>query len=438
MSPTPAATPTASARHAAFAVAAPGLAPLVAAELRALGFHALRADEAGVAFEATGERLMLANLWLRTASRVVVRLVDVPGITSFRELERVARLVPWATLVPPGAVVRVRATCRKSRLYHSDAVAERVAGAIERVVGGVTFVAGGGAADDEGDDAPGDDPAEGAGDGAQLVVVRFFHDRCTISADSSGALLHRRGWRQAVGRAPLRETLAAAMLQAAGYDGSAPLLDPLAGSGTIAIEAALLARRLAPGRHRRFAFERWPGFDAAAWRRLLADADARALPRAPHPIEASDRDAGAVAAARANAGRAGVEGDVQVVQRPLSALSPLAPGTPAGWVVTNPPYGKRVGERAALRDLYARLGDVLRVRRPGWRLALLGADPLLEGQLGLAFEAPVRTRNGGLPVRVLVGRVPADPAASTSGAPGPAGADRGTVAVESADLDASP
>jgi putative N6-adenine-specific DNA methylase len=407
--------PTPTPRHAAFAVAAPGLAPLVAEELRALGFHGLRPEEGGVAFDATPERLMLANLWLRVASRVVVRLVDVPGVTSFRELERVARLVPWETLVMPGVAVRVRATCRKSKLYHSDAVAERVGAAIVRAVGGVTLVAGG-AADDESDDADASDATDAPdghapGEEPQLVVVRFFHDRCTISADSSGALLHRRGWRQAVGRAPLRETLAAAMLHAAGYDGSAPLLDPLCGSGTIAIEAALRARRVAPGRHRRFAFERWPGHDADAWQRVQAEADARALPRAPHPILASDRDAGAVAATRANAERAGVGADVQVEQRPLSGVQPPGPGDErgdgrAGWVVTNPPYGKRVGERGPLRDLYARLGDVLRVRCPGWQVALLSADPALDGQLALALDAAVRTRNGGLAVRVLVGRVP--------------------------------
>jgi putative N6-adenine-specific DNA methylase len=394
--------------HAAFAVAAPGLAPLVAEELRGIGLRPTAVDEAGVAFAAHDTGVWAANLRLRTASRVLVRLGEFRA-ADFRTLEREARALPWELFLPAGAEPALRVTCRKSRLYHSDAVAGRVADAIAHRIGGRGAWAP--AASDEPDaDAPdgADEPDEPADDGAALppplVVVRFLHDVCTVSVDSSGALLHRRGYRQAVGRAPLRETLAAALLLAAGYDGSAPLLDPLCGAGTIPIEAALLARGIAPGRHRRFAFEGWPRFDAARWRALLDEADARALPRAPHPIEGSDRDAGAIAAAAANAARAGVADDVRFVERSLSAAEP-ADGEP-GWIVTNPPYGRRVGEAGPLRDLWARLGDLLRVRHPGGRVALLGPDPALERQLRLPLAPALRTANGGLPVRVLVGRVP--------------------------------
>lgn len=394
--------------HAAFAVAAPGLAPLVADELRAMGLRPSGVEEAGVAFAAHDTGVWMANLRLRTASRVLVRLGQFRA-TEFRELERQARALPWETFVPADTTPRLRVTCRKSRLYHSDAVAGRVADAIAHRVGGRGGFAP--AADDEGDAADDAGATGGAADLAPLIVVRFLHDECTISVDSSGELLHRRGYRQAVGRAPLRETLAAAMLLAAGYDGSAPFVDPLCGSGTIAIEAALIARDLAPGRHRRFAFEQWPGFDAARWARLLADADARARPHAPASIEGSDRDAGAIAAASANAERAGVAADVRFVQRALSSLA-LSDEQP-GWVVTNPPYGKRVGDSAALRDLWARLGDVLRVVAPGWRVALLGPDPALERQLRLPLSPALRTTNGGIPVRVLAGTVPADAARDT-------------------------
>lgn len=347
-------------------------------------------DAAGVPFAATTGQLWRANLWLRTASRVVVRLAEFRA-TAFHELERFARQVPWESVLGAGPRVRVRVTCRKSRLYHSDAVAERVGAAIQHRVPAATWS---GTADDDAD-APGDD--------AQLFVVRFAHDRCTISADTSGALLHRRGYRESLAKAPLRETLAAATLLAAGWDASAPLVDPMCGSGTIAIEGALLARRIAPGRHRDFAFMRWPGFDAARWRALLADADADTLPAAGVPIVASDRDAGAVRATAENAARAGVAPDIEIVRRPMSALEPPA-GAP-GWLVTNPPYGKRIGEHDALGPLYAALGDVLRARCPGWTAALLSADPALERRTGLPWRETLATSNGGIQVRVIVARV---------------------------------
>ncbi|GLC24014.1 THUMP domain-containing class I SAM-dependent RNA methyltransferase [Roseisolibacter agri] len=394
--------------HAAFAVAAPGLAPLVADELRAIGLRPTAVEEAGVAFAAHDTGVWSANLRLRTASRVLVRLGQFRA-TDFRELERQARALAWETFVTADVTPRLRVTCRKSRLYHSDAVAGRVADAIAHRVGGRGGFASAAETEDEQDAGESSDAGDDAL--APLIVVRFLHDECTVSVDSSGALLHRRGYRQAVGRAPLRETLAAAMLLAAGYDGSAPFVDPLCGSGTLPIEAALIARDLAPGRHRRFAFERWPNFDAARWAKLLADADTRAKPHAPSTIEGSDRDAGAIAAAAQNAVRAGVAADVRFTQRALSSLA-LSDEQP-GWVVANPPYGKRVGESGALRDLWARLGDVLRVVAPGWRVALLGPDPALERQLRLPLSPALRTTNGGIPVRVLVGTVPADAAQDT-------------------------
>ena len=375
----------------AFAVTAPGLAPLAAEELRALGLAVREVEPAGVAFDATQGELQRANLWLRTASRVIVRLAAFRA-TAFHELERHARQIPWERIVDAERPLRLRVTCRKSRLYHSDAVAERVAGAIEHRVGGVPRFER--AADEEGEDE---------GDDAQLFVVRFFHDRCTVSADSSGALLHRRGYRQAIAKAPLRETLASAMLLASGWDPGTPLVDPLCGSGTIAIEGALLARRLAPGRERRFAFMHWPGFDRDAWDAALARADAGAQPAAPAPIVASDRDAGAVRAARENAERAGVEADVAVEHRPLAALAP-PPGR--GALVTNPPYGKRVGEPGPLRDLWTRLGDVAGERCPGWTVAILSPDRRLDALTRLPLDERLATRNGGIPVRVVAGAVP--------------------------------
>jgi len=224
-----------------------------------------------------------------------------------------------------------------------------------------------------------------------------------VSADSSGALLHRRGYRQATAKAPLRETLAAALLAASGWDGQAPLVDPFCGSGTIPIEAALLARGRAPGGARTFAAERWPGVSAGVGNRIRAELAERARTGPIGPVSGSDRDAGAIAAAVTNAERAGVSGDVSLAVRSLSAADFPAGGR--GWVVTNPPYGVRGGDAGRVRDLWAQLGHVLRARAHGWRVALLSPDPALERQLRLPLSVAAQTSNGGIPVRMLVGDV---------------------------------
>src|SRR5690606_29970041 len=248
-----------------FAITAPGLAPLAAAELEALGVAGVVvSDDAGVEWSGTLEQLYAANLHLRTASRIVLRLGTFTA-RAFWELEKQARRVPWETVVAPGAAVAFRVTSRKSKLYHEAAIAERLAEAVVRAVPSATVHAG---------TAP------------QLLIVRVHRDRFTLSADTSGALLHRRGYRLATAKAPLRETLAAAMLLAGGWDRRSPLVDPFCGSGTIPIEAALLARRIPPGLSgpdhapRRYAFRRWPDFDAALWDDVVTRARDAILPAA--------------------------------------------------------------------------------------------------------------------------------------------------------------
>jgi putative N6-adenine-specific DNA methylase len=245
--------------------------------------------------------------------------------------------------------------------------------------------------------------AEEVAPAVPLIVARLDHDRCTLSLDSSGALLHQRGYRRATAKAPLRETLAAGMLLASGWDRQSPLLDPFCGSGTIAVEAACLALRLAPGRNRSFAFMDWPGFDAGLWSTVTAEAETRRLTASP-VIQASDRDTGAIAAARDNAARAGVSQAIEFSNRAVSAIEP--PKGP-GWVVTNPPYGLRLGDAGDLRNLYARFGQVLRRLCPDWRVALLASDTRLARATGLAFD-PARTVtlvNGGLKVKLLCANV---------------------------------
>jgi putative N6-adenine-specific DNA methylase len=314
-------------------------------------------------------------------------------VTAFYELERHAKKIEWSRYVAPGAHVAFRVTCKKSKLYHSDAVAQRLEDAVRSAVRNVE--AGRATAADEDDDS--------TGAARQLFVVRLLHDVCTVSVDSSGALLHLRGYRQQLAKAPLRETLAAAVLIGAGWRGDTPLVDPMCGSGTIPIEAALIARRMAPGRNRTFAFLGWPGIDAAMWSSVLREARDGELATSPVSIGGYDRDVGAIQAARANAVRAGVQDDVTFEAQPISALDAAEP---PGLIASNPPYGVRVGETDRLRNLYAQIGNVVRRKREGWTLALLSAERSLDRHVALAFERRFATRNGGIPVRLVVANVP--------------------------------
>ena len=376
-----------------FAIAAPGLEAVLAGELVALGLPA-EAVPGGVGFGHDLRALYEANLRCRVASRILVRIASFSA-TAFYELEKRGRRVEWERFVPGGRPVAFHVTAHASKLYHQRAIEERLLEAVQRAGGteaGATL-------------------EEEEGERAQLFVVRVLRDRFVISADASGALLHRRGYRQAVGKAPVRETLAAAMLLASGWDGRSPLVDPFCGSGTIPIEGALIARGIPPGlaseglQPRRFAFQQWADFDRVLWSSVVARAQDGVQPATPGPIVAGDRDAGAIAATQDNARRAGVLVDLDAAARPLSALEP--PGG-TGCLVTNPPYGRRLGDASPLRDLYATLGRVARERLPGWKLAFLSADRRLEAQVWLKLREVLRTKNGGVPVRLMMARVPTE------------------------------
>lgn len=364
-----------------FAMTAPGIEGLLAREISALGMKPGEIVSGGVTLAGTVKEVERLNLHSRIANRIIVRVAEFHAST-FHELERRAKKIEWRKFLHENQPVRFRVTARKSKLYHSDAVAERLVKA-----------SGGRAVRDADDEEEGDSES-------QLFVVRIAHDTCTISADSSGELLHRRGYRQAVAKAPLRETLAAAMIAGMEWDPGTPLVDPMCGAGTIPIEAAMIARNMPPGLARSFAFEKWPGHDDKSWAAARDDAKGKILPSARAPIIASDRDAGAVEAAVANAARAGVKGDITISQR---SVSDADYPQPAGVILANPPYGMRVGESGPLRNLYAQLGRIVREAAPGYRIGLLSADRSLESQLRLDLDEVFATTNGGIPVRLVAG-----------------------------------
>jgi putative N6-adenine-specific DNA methylase len=387
----------AAKRFDAFAIAAPGLEAIVAKELADLGHVDVYAIEGGVEFKPSRRQLYEANLHLRTASRVVIRLGHFRALT-FAELEKRARQIPWDLVIGSKQHVALRVTCRKSKLYHSGAVAERIGGA---VVEQCQAVVSSRSADE-------DDPGE-----SQLIVVRFDNNHCTVSADSSGTLLHMRGYRQSVSAAPLRETLAAALILASEWDRQSPLIDPFCGSGTIPIEAALIAGRIAPGKHRRFRFMDWPGFNVSEWKGALSAA-ARQESNSIPAIRGSDRMALPIRASTENAERAGVASHI-VFER--GEATRISPDSPPGWIVSNPPYGVRLGNSDELRRMINQFAGRLREEFAGWRLGLLVPGDFTSLP-GLDLKSVIKTTNGGLRVRMVVGAVRGDDNEAASGAGG--------------------
>lgn len=340
-----------------FLVAPPGLEPVLLDEVRALGLPEARAGQGGVTVTGGWPEVWRANLWCRGATRVLARVAQFRAM-HLAQLDKRARKVDWAEVLRPDVPVRVEATCRKSRIYHGGAAAQRIARAVAEELG-----------------AP-------VTDDAQIVLkVRIEDDLCTISVDTSGASLHKRGHKEAVGKAPIRETLAALFLRACGYDGVEPVVDPMCGSGTFVIEAAEIAGGLAPGRSRSFAFQQLASFDAGAWGAMAPPGAAPVTPR----FHGFDRDTGAVANARANAARAGLGAVCTFAAQPISALTPPV-GKP-GLVIVNPPYGGRIGNKKMLYGLYGSLGQVLKAGFRGWRVGIVTSEPGLAKATGLPFAA---------------------------------------------------
>jgi len=355
-----------------FAVTAPGLEAVCARELINLAIADVRTVAGGVEFSGELRDLYRANLWLRTASRVVVRFGGF-RCRDFPDLYRQSLRLPWGRFVRPGTRVKLRVSSHHSRLLHTGRIAATVSEALERALGRPT--------------PPVDGPE-------QLVLIRFEADTCLISIDSSGDLLHRRGYREETAHAPMRETLAAGLLLLLGWDGSVPLLDPMCGSGTLPIEAALIAGNRPPGGQRNFAFMDWPRYRPGLWQALLVEA-ARSEQDGLAPISGADHDPAVLAAASRNAERAGVQDRIDFSLREM-ARTPSIGGV--GLFLSNPPYGQRLGREEELRPLFRTLGEVSRCSLPGWRAALLAPEEYLAKVTGLPLRAVKVLSNGGISV----------------------------------------
>jgi putative N6-adenine-specific DNA methylase len=356
-----------------FLVASPGLEAALCEEARERGFAEPRAVEGGVLVSGGWPEVWRANLEIRGATRVLARFAAF-RVHNLAQLDKRARRVAWGDILRPGVPVRVEVSCKRSRIYHAGAAAQRIETAIREEFG-----------------------APVSGEAELRIMARIEDDLCTLSADTTGESLHKRGHKEAVARAPMRETMASLFLRQCGYDGTEPVVDPMCGAGTFVIEAAEIAAGLKPGRSRHFAFEHLASFDAAAWQRLRGT-EAAATPAAR--FFGSDRDAGAIEMSRANAARAGVTGITEFRQLAIEDLT--APDGPPGLVIVNPPYGTRIGNKKHLHSLYRAIGHTLLSRFAGWRVGLVTTDAGLARATGLPFAPPgPPVMHGGLRVTLF-------------------------------------
>ncbi|MDC8802513.1 bifunctional 23S rRNA (guanine(2069)-N(7))-methyltransferase RlmK/23S rRNA (guanine(2445)-N(2))-methyltransferase RlmL [Halomonas pacifica] len=383
-----------------FAACPRGLETLLGEELTALGAQVEKTTVAGVHFRGELAVAYRACLWSRLANRIILCLIREEGVESPEQLADAAARVAWAEHLVPGRSLAVdfhgqSATIRHTR-FGAQTVKDGVVTAMARA----------------GRERPTVEPRD-----PDLRLYAHLHrGRLTLGIDFSGESLHRRGYRRELGHAPLKENLAAALLMRADWPARAKageaLVDPLCGSGTLVIEAALMAADIAPNLNRaRFGLEAWAGHDRELWRELRREAEARASlgrKRCKARLFGSDQSPQAIAAAKANAMRAGIPAlihfqgaSVAELKRPES-LSPEA----RGLVITNPPYGERIGELPELVTLYRQLGERLREAFPGWNLALFTGNPDLGHRLGMRAHKHYAFRNGPLEARLLLIAIP--------------------------------
>jgi putative N6-adenine-specific DNA methylase len=399
-----------------FATCAKGTEGALRRELAALRLKGVRGDRGGVSFEGPLEAGMRACLHSRVAMRVLLELARFPAAGA-EALYEGARAVAWADWLDQRTTLAVDATVSSSAITHSGFAALKVKDAVVDALR----------------ERLGSRPDVDPKDPDVRIVLHLASDEAGLSLDLAGEPLHRRGYRAVTTAAPLKETLAAAVLALGRVEPDRPFVDPVAGSGTLAIEHALAARRMAPGLSRAFGFQRWPAYRGgpqSAFDRMRAEARAAALPRAPAPIAALDLHPRAVEAARRNAAAAGVGADVEIS---AGDARDLVPRFPPGTLCANPPYGERLmGERSGregdrgrsrapregaprpdaerlqrrkLEGFYRGLAEML-ARHHGWSAVLLSGSPLLERAIPLRPEIDHRLWNGPIEAHLLRYRIP--------------------------------
>jgi putative N6-adenine-specific DNA methylase len=366
-----------------FATCGRGIEPVLAGELRVLGADAVEPGRGGVHFAGDRALLYRANLWLRTAIRVLRPILTTP-VTSPEELYDAVRNVDWSTYLTPDHTLAVDCNVRDSHITHSKYAALKTKDAIC----------------DQFLERTGRRPSVDVDEPMIGLNLHIYRDEAVLSLDSSGESLHKRGYRPILTRAPLNEALAAALVLLTGWDGATPFADPLCGSGTLPIETTWIAIRRPPGlTRRRFGFQGWMDFDIRLWTELRDEARRGILKQLPAPVVGSDVRRDAIAFATGNARAAGVGHLVRFEVKDLKDFRP--PAGPPGTILCNPPYGERIGEEKELRGLYRLLGGILAAHCRGWSAYVFTGNATLARQIGLPPVEQVHLFNGKIPCRLL-------------------------------------
>jgi putative N6-adenine-specific DNA methylase len=366
-----------------FATCGRGIEPVLADELRALGARDVQPGRGGVHFQGDQTLLYQANLWLRTAIRVLQPVLEAT-VTSPDELYEAVRGLDWSRYLTPDHTLAVDCNVRDSHITHSKYAALRVKDAVC----------------DQFVERLGRRPSVDVDEPMVGLNLHVYRDQATLSLESSGESLHKRGYRPVLTKAPLNEALAAALVFLSGWRGETAFVDPLCGSGVLPIEAAWLALRRPPGlTRRRFGFQGWLDYDVELWTELRDEARRGVLKALVAPVLGSDVRRDAVHFATGNARAAGIGHLLRFTVQDVRDFRP--PEGAPGVLVCNPPYGERIGEEKDLRSLYRTLGEVFRERCAGWKVFVFTGNPNLAREIGLPPATQTPLFNGKIPCRLL-------------------------------------
>ncbi|MEM9266794.1 MAG: THUMP domain-containing protein [Cyanobacteria bacterium P01_F01_bin.13] len=369
-----------------FATVARGLEELAAEELEQLGAEGVEPGFCGVGFRCDRTHLYTINLWTRLSFRILVTIARVPCRDS-DTLYRGIQSIDWEQYLSPDRTLAVKATGKNDRLNHSHFTALQVKNAIV----------------DQQQDRCGDRSDVDTEIPDVQINVHIKDNTATVSLDSSGSSLHRRGYRPAMGTAPLKESLAAALVQLTEWSGKVAFLDPMCGSGTLPIEACLQALNIAPGLFRDetsqgFGFQTWPDYDQALWLEVVAAAKKQQLNELKGPVTGCDRDLDMLTDARTNADYSGVADHIQFTYTDFANIE--APSD-SGIIICNPPYGERLGKPENLAPFYKQMGDILKQRFKGWTAYILSGNKALTKCIGLRTARKIPIYNGAIPCQFL-------------------------------------
>ncbi len=366
-----------------FTTTAKGVGPVLADEMRALGLHNVKEETGGVGFTGTLEDAYKANLWLRTANRVLMPVLNF-DCKSEDELYGGVRQIDWRTYLTSGMTFAIDANVRDSNLKHSKYAALKAKDAVV----------------DQLREKLGTRPNVNPENPDLRINIHIVKNLCTVSLDTSGESLHKRGYRVAQVAAPLKETLAAAIVEYTDWDMRSLLIDPMCGSGTIVIETALKAANIAPGLLRRdkFGFQRWLDFNKGAWDSLAKEAQEKRKDKLETRIFGYDISSKTIEAAQLNTRAAFVSDLITFKKQDIEALSP-PPGH--GVIILNPPYGERLGQKRELEPLYKTIGDVFKRKCKGYTGYIFTGNLDLAKHIGLKASRRIILYNGPIESRLL-------------------------------------